>query len=212
MVDFPHLPSFAPVGFGDTPVGTVVAFAGALGTPVPNTASPPSPALSGPNVTAPIEAWGWMFCDGRTLSTGQYPELFAVLGYLYGPSAGGDTFCIPDYRGYFLRCIDAGAKVDPDSAARTAAPGGTATGVGSEQTFALQTHEHTYFDAQKAAAPGDPGEMSCVPPGQSTTTQGGPVSSPSPAAPVQVSQNETRPSNIYVNYIIKFTSGLRQRT
>ena len=27
-------------------------------------------------------------------------------------------------------------------------------------------------------------------------------------SPVQVSQNETRPVNIYVNYIIKFTYGL----
>ena len=211
MDDFLHSPAFALVGFGDMPVGSVVAFAGALGPPVPNTASPPSTATAGPHTTDPIEAWGWMFCDGRPLSTGQYPELFATLGYLYGPSADGDSFCIPDYRGNFLRCIDAGANVDPDSAERKAAPGGTVTGVGSQQSFALQAHDHDYLAASTTAAPAQSGDTAGVPLGKSTATVGGPISSPSPATPVQVSQHETRPTNTYVNYIIKFTSALRRR-
>ena len=84
---------------------------------MPEAASPPSGGASGPNVTQAVEAWGWMLCDGRTLGTHQYPELFAALGYLYGGSDA--SFRIPDYRGYFWRGTDAGAGVDPDASQRT---------------------------------------------------------------------------------------------
>ena len=40
-----------------------------------------------------LESQGWMVCDGRSLSTPSYPELFSVLGYRYG--GAGDTFAIP---------------------------------------------------------------------------------------------------------------------
>src|SRR4051794_39840720 len=92
-----HAPWFAPVGFGELPVGALVAFAGRLGMPVPNSASPPTEYTAGSPETEPLEAWGWMLCDGRALSIYLYPELFAALGYLYGGS--GDSFCLPDYRG-----------------------------------------------------------------------------------------------------------------
>ncbi|MFV8754428.1 phage tail protein [Nannocystaceae bacterium ST9] len=197
-------------GFGDPPVGALMAFAGQLGPSDPATANPPATSeTAGDQVTNPIEAWGWMLCDGRSLSIYQYPELFAALGYLYGGSDG--NFNIPDYRGYFWRGTDAGAGVDKDSATRTDPAGGTATnsGVGSIQPFAVQTHEHTYLAANSTAAPADPGTSASIPPGTDTLTSGGPTSSLSPPGNVHVSQNETRPSNIYVNYIIKFTSGVR---
>lgn len=83
----PALPPLrVPPGFGDTPVGAVVAYAG-------------------PVAATGIEAWGWMLCDGRLLASSQYPELFAVLGHLYG--GANDTFQLPDYRGCFLRGRDA---------------------------------------------------------------------------------------------------------
>ncbi|MBX3585547.1 MAG: tail fiber protein [Ramlibacter sp.] len=62
------------------PVGSVITFAGTPG------------AGQTPFVT-PLEAWGWMHCDGRALEAQQYPELFAVLGYTYGGS--GSQFNIP---------------------------------------------------------------------------------------------------------------------
>ncbi len=92
-----------------------------------------------------------MLCDGRPLSIYLYPELFAALGYVYG--GGGDTFIIPDYRGYFWRGVDAGAHVDPDLDKRTAPGSGLPDGVGSKQLFALQDHEHQYLYAQTAAPP-----------------------------------------------------------
>ncbi|NVB41004.1 tail fiber protein [Pseudenhygromyxa sp. WMMC2535] len=188
-----------------------MAFAGTLGPPNPETASPPWQASSPPgdeagHVTENLEAWGWMLCDGRELSTQQYPELFAVLGHIYGGSGG--SFCIPDYRGSFWRGVDAGASVDPDIGERTAAPGGTQEGVGSQQPCALQTHEHTYITAPTTASPAGDDTVAAV--SGSNAWTGTPTSDQkSPPGVVLVSDHETRPSNIYVNYIIKFTMGLR---
>jgi microcystin-dependent protein len=206
--EFRHAPWFAPPGFGELPVGALVAFAGRLGVPVPNSASPQTTYVDSPPETEPMEAWGWMLCDGRTLSVYLYPELFAALGYLYGGS--GDSFFIPDYRGYFWRGVDAGAGVDPDVGMRSPPAGSRLPGdVGSQQPFALQDHEHTYLFAQTTAAPAQSGDAAGAPLGSQKFTQGGPVNASPPAAPVQVSPNETRPANIYVNYLIKFTYGLR---
>ena len=79
-------PSFhgQPV-FGDTPVGAVVAFAG---------------ASAGPGAGPGLESQGWMVCDGRMLAVEDYPQLYMVLGYLYGGADG--QFRLPDYRGGFL--------------------------------------------------------------------------------------------------------------
>jgi microcystin-dependent protein len=201
-----HTPWFAPQGFGDLPVAALVAFAGQLGAPIPNTANPPTVLTTSSNETGPLEAWGWMLCDGRTLSIYQYPELFAALGYLYGGS--GDSFNIPDYRGTFWRGIDAGAHADPDVGERTHPAGGNDnSGVGSTQSFALQDHEHSYDAVQTVGSPAPPGNAAGAPPGQPKFTDGA-VTGKLPHK-VHVSPNETRPSNIYVNYIIKFTSGLR---
>jgi len=204
----PHAPWFAPLGFSELPVGALIAFAGSLGAPIPNSATPPTTSATGQPVTEPLEAFGWMLCDGRMLSIYLYPELFAALGYRYG--GGDDHFRIPDYRGTFWRGADAGAGVDPDATQRTPPTGGgSAAEVGSQQSFALQDHEHTYLDAQTAAAPAPSGSAAGAPLGTAKTTQGGPVDASAPAKPVKVSPNETRPSNIYVNYLIKFTYGLR---
>lgn len=190
------LPGFGPQGFGSTPVASVMAFAGALD---PTSSSPPAD-------THPIEAWGWMLCDGRSLSVYLYPELFAALGYLYG--GGGDQFSIPDYRGYFLRGTDGGAGVDPDVSKRTSASGGSSAyaGVGSHQDFALQDHVHDYKYSQTTAAPAQSGSTAGAPAAQPQPTEGAIAASGQPA--VKVSPNETRPVNIYVNYIIKFTGRL----
>lgn len=46
---------------------------------------------------------GWLVCDGRELSRGQYPDLFAAIGTRYGAGDGLTTFNIPDLRGQFVR-------------------------------------------------------------------------------------------------------------
>lgn len=57
----------------------------------------------------------WLFCDGRELSRTDYPDLFGAIGTTYGEGDGTTTFNIPDRRGYFGRCLDAGAEVDYQS-------------------------------------------------------------------------------------------------
>lgn len=209
MIQLPQPPAgLGPPGFGTVPVGAVVAFAGQLGTPVPNTATPagdiPAPAGSPAAATVPIEAWGWMACDGRTLGAAEYPELFAVLGYLYGGS--DDSFNLPDYRGYFLRGADWGAGNDPDAASRTPPPGGTAADIGSTQPSALLSHKHNYPESIPAGLAQE-GSDSGVP-GTTQELTDVPVADDGSAFTTQVSQKETRPINIYVAYIIKFTTAL----
>lgn len=198
------LPFFVRPGFGELPVGSVTAFAGSLG--VPDSADTASPVAAQDYVTDPLEAWGWMFCDGRSLPTYDYPELFAVLGYVYGGS--GNQFLIPDYRGYFLRGVGTGTQNDPDIGTRQVPPGGQgqSSGVGSTQSFALQTHAHDYNSAPAPATSSSSGTAAGASSSTSTPTTG-PVTEQGQAA-VQVSLYETRPINVYVNHIIKFTYGL----
>lgn len=42
-------------------------------------------------------------CNGALISRTAYPELFAVLGTVYGAGDGGTTFAVPDFRDKFLR-------------------------------------------------------------------------------------------------------------
>lgn len=191
---FPGPLPMAAIPVGALPVGAVTAFAGALAAPAAS-------------FTAPIEAWGWMPCDGRTLATGQYPELFAALGYLYGGS--GASFSIPDYRGTFLRGADNGAGKDPDSAIRTAPDGGSALndGVGSRQQAAMLTHEHNYQSAPAMASPAGEGSAASSPAKPAQTSAPSDASGTLLTASTGVSQKETRPCNTAVNFLIKYTYG-----
>jgi microcystin-dependent protein len=71
----------------DEPVGTIIAFAGAV---------------------APR---GYLLCDGTSYSRITYENLYYVIGTLYG-STDGATFKVPDLRGEFLRGVDNGRGVD----------------------------------------------------------------------------------------------------
>lgn len=191
--------------FNAAPVGTVCPFAGQV-NPVSggvnsvwaNTPCGSGSPAPGKTADAPVnflEAQGWMLCDGRKLGAADYPELFAVLGYLYGKAANGDQFLIPDYRGLFLRGFDGGAGMDPKAADRTSPTGSaTANVVGSLQCDALQDHKHNYDIVSLSSVTGQGTSA-----GTAVTSK--PTSSPNPPAFVGP---ETRPKNIAVNYIIRF--------
>lgn len=172
------------------PIGSVVAYAGDL--------SGANEGMGAPHT--PLEASGWMLCDGRALRSQDYPQLYAVIGNLYGGADG--AFNLPDYRGTFLRGVDAGRGMDPDAAIRTPAPQGQSGGVGSTQACALQVHAHDYAAPGPAAGTG-PGSAPVAAPPQPASRTGGPVGEPG-APPVKTSLMETRPANIAVNYIIRF--------
>lgn len=126
-----------------------------------------------------------------------------MLGYLYG--GGDEVFNIPDYRGSFLRGADHGSGNDPDASIRRAAPGRAPDGIGSTQGSALQGHGHSY-EATAQPAGGEPGAAPGGATLQTAQSTGGAISAPGSEQPVGTSLHETRPANIAVNYIIKFTS------
>lgn len=193
---------------GEILIGTVLPFAGQV-NPVNGSANtawanlpcaPAQPSTATPSPDAPvlhIESDGWMLCDGRYLGAAAYPELYAVIGTIYGSRASGpDTqFAIPDYRGLFLRGFDAGSGLDPDAASRTAPSGGQVDNiVGSLQCDSLETHTHHYNIAQPAGTAAN---------GQAASTTVTSTATTAPDQPARVS-SETRPKNVAINYIIKF--------
>lgn len=204
MIDYPLIPppSFAGQWFSGVPVGVVCPYAGQLENPFgknKDNLDTDQPALW-------LEQWGWLFCDGRELDTVEYPMLFVAIGNLYGGN-GQETFCLPDYRGYFLRCTDDGRGVDPDAKDRTPPIGGNYPGVGSIQDDAVQNHQHAYQFASLGNSTmqfqgGDkPG--TATPTGSGDPALPDSVSPDNPDGELARISSETRPRNIYVNYIIK---------
>jgi microcystin-dependent protein len=156
--------------FRSVPVGTIIPYAGTLA------------GLSPTGVLEPVA--GWLFCNGSTISIGEYPDLYTVLG-----SAWGGAGVLPDLVGAFLRGIDPGAEVDPDAGGRT---GGDASEIGSYQADAYASHRHDIANYSTTGTGGgsfigtflgDSGSM------QRTLYAGG---------------DETRPLNYGVAYLIKY--------
>ncbi|PKQ60293.1 hypothetical protein BZG02_20045 [Labilibaculum filiforme] len=176
------------------PIGSITAFAGEVTT-----------CNTGEENKTPIEELGWMVCDGRKLETHEYPELFATLGTLYGGKlSSGDEpsyFNIPDLRGMFLRGIGAD---DASTELRTKAIGGMENGLGSKQEFAVQKHVHVYT----SSIPGTltPGALVAAPVNNSTNPKDT-TETPTESViqgNVKVSEYETRPSNVFIYYLIKY--------
>jgi microcystin-dependent protein len=125
-------------------------------------------------------------------------------------------FQLPDYRGRFLRGRDAGEGRDPDAAGRTnRGDGTTGDNAGTLQTDGFKSHTHTVnttttgnYDKTTGASvtvdekvPPDATENVTDDPLTITPTA---LSLTSISSAVTTGGNETRPLNIYVNYIIKY--------
>ena len=97
--------------------------------------------FAGPVGYAPAN---WIPCDGRSLSTTEYPNLYAVIGHSWGGS--GNAFNVPDLRGRTLRGVDGQAGRDLGAKKRTASNEGGNTGnrVGTVQDDTVGRHEHEY--------------------------------------------------------------------
>lgn len=74
--------------------------------------------------------FGWLKCNGDTVSRIDYSGLFAVIGTRFGAGNGSTTFQLPDLRGEFVRGWDDGRGVDAGRA------------LGSKQTGQNQLHTH----------------------------------------------------------------------
>ena len=184
MPDAPETPDSASDGL---PAGTIITFGG----------NPASAVAAGP----------FLPCDGAVYNQATYPDLFAAIGNLYGGSATGGSFAVPDCRGFFLRGADRGTNNDPDAADRVLAPGGAVPSgysviqAGSFQGGATACPVTTPFAVSV-------GNMVM----QWSSSLGATTSSPSPNDPVTGSvslsggDGDTRPANVYVEYLIKYSN------
>ncbi len=187
------------------PVGSVVMYAG----PVEDHLAAPTPQRQR------LHAQGWLVCDGLALPIHDdhgrrtvYWPLYEIIGTLYGGDAA--HFQLPDYRGYFFRGRDfdngSGSYTprDPDRATRTpSSPGQSATGVGSTQDSVVQNHGHDYTHLV-TTPPSELVTQGEGPPGLATA-QACATDYGAPQAWVGKTFAETRPINISINLLIKFT-------
>ncbi|MBI2722927.1 MAG: tail fiber protein [Bacteroidetes bacterium] len=177
-------------------------------------------ALAAPDPTPPgiIQAYGasiapagYLLCDGSAVSRTVYSKLFNVMGTAYGAGDGSTTFNLPDLRGQFLRGVDGSAGNDPDKLTRTAsAPGGNVGNiVGSREADAFQGHGHSLIRPSDGGivgtAPGTLGTSpgsACQPSGPDVVIASNPLTlSAYGTAKISI---ESRPKNIYVNFIVKY--------
>lgn len=178
------------------PAGVIMAFGGA---------------------TAPT---GWLLCEGAAISRTTYATLFAAIGVAHGYGDNSTTFNLPDYRGRFIRGRANSSGNDPDRAARTAAATGGNTGdnVGSIQTDTTRAPRTTGFTGNKTdlnhghafgTTPQRPVGAAQVAAGSNynipSAWSDGTISNSSMTGTFAISggDNESRPLNAYVNYIIK---------
>lgn len=167
---------------------------------------------------------GWLMCDGSPVSRITFARLFTITGTRFGEGDGVSTFNVPDTRGRFLRGTDLGANRDPDVAGRTAMNPGGATGtfVGSVEDDALAPITvpiYSHYDGVVGPGPGYPG-VTILGDAAGSVNPGWPIFKgvvpPYDAGfsygarafdflsdPDAGSHQETRPKNVYCNYLIK---------
>ena len=87
-------------------------------------------AYAGTNASIPA---GWILCDGSSVATATYPDLFTAIGYAYG--GAGANFNLPDMVGVFAK----------GSATQTASTGGANSLTLTESQ--MPTHNHSINDS-----------------------------------------------------------------
>lgn len=157
---------------------------------------------------------GWLPCDGAAVSRTTYAALFAVVGTAHGEGDGTTTFNLPDYRGRFQRGVNYGASADPDASSRVPATRGGASGnqVGSVQTGATVLPAVRFTTDQagdhKHSVPHLPTDSSWykIAGNHYATWNSGSVETSKNGNHNHMISGggdaETRPVNLYVNYII----------
>jgi microcystin-dependent protein len=194
--------------YTQAPVGTIAAYAGAQ-------------SVSGRNNIPE----GWLPCDGRELprESKEHARLFAKIGTSWGSGDGKTTFNLPDLRGLFLRGVNGTAQNDPDVEDRKpGTPGGVKNEVGSKQLDATtrpktqdkpfqatsETHDHVVVFSNFPDDPGHGAKKGVGGPAVNVVNAwGAGYRFDGPAQPLTISKggdNETRPKNAYVNFIIRF--------
>ena len=180
------------------PVGSIMPFAGTLDKIPP----------------------GWLACNGASVLISDYPQLYDVIGNAWGHS--GSHFNLPDLRGVFMRGVDHGRGQDPDRGGRSHSNNGGNTGdnVGSYQYHAFKQHNHgadcsTNGNHNHKYRTNDQGSEDGDGASNWNTTDGGEgtfhdfyvehAGNHNHTITIHNSgANETRPVNVYVEYIVKY--------
>jgi microcystin-dependent protein len=165
------------------PVGTILPYAGICNNNI-------------------LMAQGWSICDGQQYEKKYYPELFDVIGTVNGGD-GITYFNLPDLRGRFLRGTDTSGKIDVGAGSRTAPNSGGATGprTGSVEGYATAAPTNAFLclvpnipdGTHNAYQSAGDGMLSNADGSQTIIFDSG-------------GDDETRPVNAGVQYIIKMTS------
>lgn len=144
---------------------------------------------------------GWLPAIGSPIKRDDYHELFAVIGTSWGNGDGMNTFNLPDLRGRFVRGVDMGTGRDADAMLRKESSPGSNEGdnVGSSQEDEIKKHDHPFVGTPVGSGGWGGSRTYDVGIGdhvrQSTYTPSGKI--------LQTGGNETRPINVYVNWLIK---------
>lgn len=182
---------FALLGFSEKKENGISALVAPIGSIV---------VWPGPQATIPK---GWLLCNGDRISKNRYPELCQVILDYWGPISGlnNDIHKLPDLQGVFLRGASNRRNdnySDPDKEKRVPSGNGESNEVGSFQLDEFKSHTHKNMavtDGVKAPYGGGGGwEQGKYSPAWAYSSEKYGANS---------GGNETRPKNVYVNYIIK---------
>ncbi len=182
------------VGPKVVPIGTVLAFAG---------------DASDPATAAQLRDEGWFPCFGQPLAADEYKGLFNVVQYFFGGTAG--TFSLPDLRGQFVRGARAasrtgsGGSVGTNQGYTTMLPMHRAETKGDSLLDVAAAGEHThtlaYLPSDQAGSYYTAGHWTAEFGGDNTMVD---ASGLHWHAIDGGGDKETRPVNVYVDFIIKF--------
>ncbi|HIJ64659.1 MAG TPA: tail fiber protein [Candidatus Hydrogenedentes bacterium] len=177
-------------------------------------------AFAGPKDKRPA---GWLLCDGDVYEKEKYRNLFDAIGTHWGDGSGdGKTFNVPDLRGMFLRGVAHGSENDPGRNERTpSGPEGKSDAVGSKQEYAsalprdpwkaFKTEAETgmHGHGMKASKEHRPDKVirGVLASGQLSKHWVDVIDKKGGKHEHTISRGgdeETRPRNVYVNWIIKY--------
>ena len=144
---------------------------------------------------------GWLLCDGAPLAAAEYPRLFDAIEVAWGAGYTNGVqvadFNLPDLRGMFLRGVSGTSYNDPDREQRVESNlgGNSQNAVGSLQFNEIARHAHDYTHQFVGGSP---------PPSSSVAGGNGYPRTTVGRTTNPTGGNETRPINVYVNFIIKY--------
>lgn len=164
---------------------------GTIATPA---GSPAGSIIMFGGATAPN---GWLICDGSAVSRTTQADLFDAIGTAFGSGDGSTTFNLPDMRGQFPRGLNTtGSGNDPNRTLGTTQAQATAV---NGMSISDPGHTHT-IPRIGTHGSGQFGLLNQISLNQNSNTGS---STTRISFSSSSSDNETRPTNVALNFIIR---------